>query len=230
MQPDPSLNAENPEDLVVKQQVRECAVAHDISQDSSVTYFQMAESGMLGQWIEHIWPCIKEFDFSVTLDLAAGHGRNTEMLKALAEEIYMVDVNHSCIEACKSRFGDTDGKCRFHYIVNDGYSLKDIPDSSITAVYSWDAMVHFDKLVVKRYVSEFARVLKNGGQAFFHHSNYGHVAPGADWRANPGWRTNTTKEFVAECVQSCGLELILQHALDWKGNPFDAISTCRKAG
>jgi len=223
------IEPENDEDLLVKRQVRECALAHDVSRDISVTYFQMAEAGMEHQWKRDIWPRIKDFDFSVTLDLAAGHGRNSEMLKTLAGEIYIVDVNQSCIDACKARFGDTDGKCRFHYIVNDGYSLKEIPDSSITAVYSWDAMVHFDKLVVKRYIAEFARVLKNGGKAFFHHSNYGHVSPEDNWCANPGWRTNTTREFVAECIQSFGLQSISQDALDWKGSAFDAITICSKA-
>ena len=229
MKNDSSNKTGTGEDSIVKQQVQECAVAHDVSQGSGVTYFEMAEPGMDAQWNSVIWPRIKDFDFSVTLDLAAGHGRNTAKLKALAKDIYVVDVNQSCIDACKARFGETDGMCRFHYVVNDGYSLAGIPDDSITTLYSWDAMVHFDKLVVQRYVMEFARVLKPGGKAFFHHSNYGHVAPDADWRSNPGWRSSTTKEFVADGVRNAGLELLSQDLLDWGGNAFDAMTICRKS-
>lgn len=213
---------------IVERQILECAVAHDVSQSSSVTYFAMAESGMDSQWSSMVWPRIQGFDFSVTLDLAAGHGRNIEKLKSLAGEIYVVDVNQSCIDACQARFGESDGKCRFHYLVNDGCSLKGVPGGSITSVYSWDAMVHFDKFVVRRYILEFARVLKSGGRAFFHHSNYGHVASDADWRSNPGWRSSTTKEFVADSVREAGLELISQDSIDSGGAPFDAITICRK--
>lgn len=229
MNPDTPEKPGTSENSIVKQQIRECAVAHDVSQGSGVTYFQMAEPGMEGQWASVIWPRIQDFDFSVTLDLAAGHGRNTSKLKELAKEIYIVDVNQSCIDACRARFGDSLGACKFHYVVNDGCSLTGIPDQSITSLYSWDAMVHFDKLVVRRYVMEFARVLKPGGKAFFHHSNYGHVAPGADWRSNPGWRSNTTREFVADSVRDANLELLSQDLLDWDGNAFDAMTICRKA-
>ena len=228
MKQDHSKTQESDGNSIVRRQILECAVAHDVSQNSTVTYFATAEAGMDSQWSSMVWPRIQGFDFSVTLDLAAGHGRNTAKLRSLASEIYMVDVNQSCIDACMARFGKSDGKCRFHYLVNDGCSLKGIPDGSITSLYSWDAMVHFDKFVVRRYILEFARVLKPGGKAFFHHSNYGHVAPAADWRANPGWRSNTTKEFVADSVREAGLELISQDSIDSGGAPFDAITICRK--
>lgn len=93
------------------------------------------------------------------LELAPGWGRNTARLVNHSKEIHLVDLNQSCIDRCKARFGDYTGPCKLHYYVNDGYSLPEIKDESISFIYSFDSMVHFDRLVVKEYFKEFSRVL-----------------------------------------------------------------------
>jgi hypothetical protein len=55
-----------------------------------------------------------------------------------------------------------------------------IASDSITLVYTWDSMVHFDKLIVQDYLAEIKRVLKAGSSAFLHHSNYGEKSPDSD--------------------------------------------------
>lgn len=218
---------ENKEIEIIQKQVHECKVTHDIAM-YSVPYFAGAEASMQRQWDSFIWPHVQNFDFSKTLDLAAGHGRNSNFLRRHAREIHLVDVNQSCIDACKQRFGESDGRCRFFYYVNDGVSLKEIPTNSMTCVFSWDAMVHFDKLVCRRYILEFARVLIPGGRAFFHHSNYGHIAPDNDWKTHPHWRSNATKESVADYLQEACLENLGQTLIDWEIKDLDCITLCRK--
>jgi hypothetical protein len=50
-------------------------------------YYEMAEGFMDAYWSEIIWPMVSDCDFSVVVDLAAGHGRNSEKLRRLADRI-----------------------------------------------------------------------------------------------------------------------------------------------
>lgn len=208
---------------VIRRQIDECREAHD-----EVGYYGAAEPGIEGQWRELIWPAIARADFRCVLELAPGHGRNTAKLIEQAREIHLVDVTKSCIDACRKRFGAGTPTCRLHYHVNDGRSLAAIADASITFVYSWDAMVHFDKRVVREYVREFARVLAPGGTGFVHHSNFGVVSSSESWLENPSWRSNMTRELFAEYCAEAGLEVVEQRLLDWFLEDLDCISTFRK--
>ncbi|GBO52272.1 hypothetical protein APA_5362 [Pseudanabaena sp. lw0831] len=199
-------------DNIMYKQIQECRDAHDVLLSPDVTYFDLAEqpSSMDDQWDKYIYVNIKDFDLSICIDLASGHGRNTNKLKEYAKQIHLVDVNKSCIDACKKRFGERDEKCSFFYYVNDGHTLKEISSSTIQFIYSWDAMVHFDKLVVKDYIKEFFRVLKSGGYGFVHHSNYGVINSSHDWMQNPGWRTNMTAELFVDYCNEVGLKIVKQ--------------------
>src|SRR5580698_5215177 len=56
-------------------------------------YYDDAEPYMEAQWNSLVWPEIQNFNFDVTLDFAAGHGRNTSMLARHARKLYSVDAN-----------------------------------------------------------------------------------------------------------------------------------------
>lgn len=56
-----------------------------------------------------------------------------------------------------------------------------IDSGSISFVYSFDSMVHFDKSIIRAYLVEFARVMRGGATGFLHHSNYGAFHPNTDW-------------------------------------------------
>ncbi|MGT2429910.1 class I SAM-dependent methyltransferase [Cupriavidus basilensis] len=73
-----------------------------------------------------------------------------------------------------------------------------IPDQSVTLIYKFDAMMHFDKLVVRDYVAEFRRILKPGGCAFIHHSNLGALHPDSDWARNTGSRSDMSAELTRQ--------------------------------
>ena len=51
----------------------------------SSPYYDSAEKDMQLQWDGLIWPFIKKCNFANTIDLAAGHGRNAEMLKKISQ-------------------------------------------------------------------------------------------------------------------------------------------------
>lgn len=195
-------------------------------------YFSDAEQVMAWQWGAVIQPMIKDLDFSCVLELAPGHGRNTEHIRKLAKEIHLVDVNVSCVEACQKRFGRELEGCSFYYYVTDGGSLSMIPSASITHVYSFDSMVHFDKLVVKDYVREIARGLLPGGTAFLHHSNFGAFKPNSDWAHNVGTRSDMSAALMVDYATAVGLAILFQRlsgkADGWGMDDLDCFSILQR--
>jgi hypothetical protein len=60
--------------------VAQCEASHS----GDAGYFVAAEERMEWQWHNVIWPFIEGSDFSAVLELACGHGRNTEYLRRRA--------------------------------------------------------------------------------------------------------------------------------------------------
>lgn len=178
-------------------------------------YYKVAEDQLEEQWNEVIWPAIQNFDFETTLELSPGGGRNTERLSKLASQLIAIDYNQDPLDRTQLRLGTQRENCRISYHRNDGSTLSMVTDHSITAIYCWDAAVHFDKAVLESYISEFARVLKPGGQGFLHHSDLGHRAH-KNIQRNPDWRSNGSKEVVAEACRASGLTLTKQQPLLWR--------------
>ncbi|MFN7921187.1 MAG: class I SAM-dependent methyltransferase [Bryobacteraceae bacterium] len=196
-------------------------------------YFAAAEPATADCWNKMIWPVIgrhrANMNFSSVVDLAAGHGRNSEMLKTFCDRITCVDINGECIEACKARFA---GDSRFSFVQNDGFSLQPIAAGSVTFLFSFDAMVHFDPEVVKNYVPEMARVLAPGGHGFVHHSNYTANA-GGDFRHSPHWRNYMSRELFTGYCKRAGLDIVESEVIDWGGGAdfyagLDCLTLFRK--
>ena len=224
--PTPAAIAEAIDEIIRWVTVAQCAHAHRAG-----LYFVHAEEFMPLQWERTIWPIIRDEDFTSTLELACGHGRNTEFLRQHAKSIDLVDVNRTCIDACEKRFGSEKDGCTFRYHLTTGNSLP-VPGGSISFVYTWDSMVHFDKLVVRDYVHEVLRVLKPGGSAFLHHSNYGTVAPDSNWIKNHGSRSDMTAELMREYAEEAGLKIKFQRlsgtADGWGIDDLDCLSLLAK--
>lgn len=216
------------DELVRWKTIIQCAHSHDVSKG----YFIDSEASIDFQWNQLIHPILKGLDFSVVLDLACGHGRNSEYLRKLTKELHLVDVNQSCLDACRERFGETIEGTRVHYHLTDGNHLHFIADQSISLVYTWDSMVHFDKLVVKDYVQEIGRVLRPGGAAFLHHSNFGAVAPDTDWAHNHGTRSDMSAELMHKFARTARLKVVRQDLQGrkegWGCDDLDCVSLLRK--
>ncbi len=187
-------------------------------------YYRIAEPDMNWQWESMIWPLIQDLDFSCVVDLAAGHGRNSEKLRQYADKLIIVDINQECIDYCKQRFGQDKN---ITYVKNDGLSLGQIEDQSVTLVYSFDSMVHFDSDVIKEYLGEFSRILKVGGKCFCHHSNYT-GNPGGKFTQSPHWRNFMSKELFAHYSLKVGLRPIQQKIIDWSESDLDCLSILQK--
>lgn len=172
-------------------------------------YFREAEGSFAIQWETVVWPLIRDFDFTHVLELSPGAGRNTQMLCTLARRLTAVDYNEYALKQTRERLGQVYSGCELQYHRNNGYDLSMVPDASVTAVYCWDAAVHFDREIVTAYIKEFGRVLEPGGCGFFHHSDLG---DGADKniKRNPGWRSNVSKELVADACRQSGLVVKVQ--------------------
>jgi ubiquinone/menaquinone biosynthesis C-methylase UbiE len=195
-------------------------------------YYDWAEPAMDEQWNAFFKPFLERFpfDFTDTLELAPGHGRNTNKLKDFARHLYLVDYNKTCIDKCRERFGKSIGRCEFTYIINDGVSLQGIEDRSISFIYTWDAMVHFDKLLVRQYMKEFFRVLKPDAYGFVHHSNYGALAtnPESPIDKNPAWRSTMSAALFRDYARELGGQVAAQRIIDWGEKDLDCISVIRK--
>jgi ubiquinone/menaquinone biosynthesis C-methylase UbiE len=189
-------------------------------------YFDEAEPHMDQQWNDIIWPLIKDFDFSVVLELGPGAGRNTKKLCAVSKIIYAIDLNSYALQRVKESVGESYKECKIEYHQNNGYSLPMIKDNSITSIYCWDAAVHFDKTVIKDYLSEFSRVLVKGGNGLIHHSNLGESADD-DISKNPHWRSNMSKDLFREYCLMFDLNVDLQKLINW-GEINDCISVFSK--
>jgi SAM-dependent methyltransferase len=177
-------------------------------------YYREAEGLFDGEWNEIIWPLIKDFDFGTVLELSPGGGRNTEKLSTLTSRLIVVDYSQDALNRTRARLGTHPRGCEISYHRNNGSELPMVPDRSVTAIYCWDAAVHFDKNVVLSYIREFARILKPGGSGFLHHSTLGDRAR-KNIKRNPGWRSNVSKELVVQACQANGLTVTLQQRVPW---------------
>lgn len=182
-------------------------------------YYERAE---LDDWLLPFWgeqsPFLRLFqrlDASCLVELACGRGRHTAHILAddrLAKpgSIVLMDANAENIEQCRKRFASRpEMQCR----QNNGVDFRPLPDFSATAIFCYDAMVHFEYDCVLSYVQDAFRVLRGGGQALLHHSNYAN--PGSHWNDNPHSRNFMSRELMSHAAQRTGFEVVEQIVMDW---------------
>lgn len=203
-------------------------------------YFALAEKDMESHWKAFVWPYISGADFTHVLEIACGHCRNTNKLKDLAKRISAIDINPSNVEYCKERFA---GNNKLRFYTTDGLTVPSQVEPSITFVYSFDAMVHFDAAVVANYLEEAERVMVPGATGYFHHSQSPRCPETlsttgfcsnpdtiGDDPANPHRRNAMSKAQFAEAARRVGLEIVRQVPVVWDPNngETDCVSVFRK--
>jgi ubiquinone/menaquinone biosynthesis C-methylase UbiE len=181
-------------------------------------YYDEAESTMDSQWEGEIWPFIRGCDFTFTVELAGGHGRNTEKLRHLARTLYVVDIREENVLFLEERFQHAKN---VSVVRNNGIDLAGIGDAQATFVYSWDSMVHFDSDVVRAYLREFRRVLKEGGYGFCHYSNVD-SDPTGSYVDHPGWRNFMSTKLFEHYLRKERLEPVRTRTV--KLDPSSATS------
>lgn len=192
-------------------------------------YFKIAEPHTERQWKGRIDHWIKDANYSEVIDLAAGHGRHSAILAERSTTLHVTDINVECIAAARERLGDPP---HIHYHVIDGCSLSFAASGSISFVFTFDSMVHFDDEVVFSYIDETSRVLGAGGLGFFHHSNYT-ASPGGDFRKNPHARNFMSQAFFIHRARKAGLDVVRSETIDWGGGEnfvecLDCLTLVRK--
>jgi SAM-dependent methyltransferase len=191
----------------------------------SEAYFDQAEKHLETHWATVIGPLIDGIQYDLAVDLASGHGRNARRLVEKARLVYCVDINPENIRFLRRRFlGDQ----RFIVYQNDGAHLPFCVDSSIDLFFCFDALVHFDLEIVQSYVKEAYRVLRKGGHAFIHCSNYT-GNPGGDFRDNPGWRNFMSFDIFTHLAKKARFTVVRGNKLAWAGiTDLDAVFLLRK--
>lgn len=178
-------------------------------------YFAEAEKLMHVFWDENsvFNRAFATLDLTTVLELACGKGRHSERVAPRAGTLTLVDVFPEHLIDC---IGRLQAHRNIAYVVNNGYDFAAVQSGSQTAVFCYDAMVHFAPEIVASYLAEIGRVLKPGGRAVLHHSNYD--GPQAQhYGLNPHARNRMSLPLFAEYAQMAGLAVESSVALGWGG-------------
>lgn len=176
-------------------------------------YYEDAE-----KWLHIFWDENSQFkrlfdqlELTHVLELACGHGRHGEKLRGKASKLTMMDINESNTEFCTQRFKN---EKNFEVLKNNGIDFQPVPNNSITSIFCYDAMVHFDHKLVLSYLQDTKRILVPGGLALYHHSNY----PNYNFQhygQNPHARNYMTKELFKDYAAQSGLIIKEQIVIGW---------------
>lgn len=196
---------------------------------SNWEYFDIADSA---PWVQTFWakesryrPLFDQLDLTAVVEIACGRGRHTAQIVEQCGQAWLVDSSVDAADDARKRFAD-----HLHVTValsSDGLTLP-VPDGSATAVFSYDAMVHFELLTVASYIAETGRVLLPGGRGLFHHSNYS-GNPTGKIDENPGWRNFMTVDIMAHLLSRSGLRVLSQTVFDRENPSGDALTMFEKA-
>ena len=190
-------------------------------------YYADAEQWTFVFWTEDgaFRPLFERLNLEHVVELACGHGRHAEMFKARARQITLLDILDENIERCRSRFAD---QPHIACMQNNGTDFRPLLDASASAIFCYDAMVHFTPDVVESYLLDTYRLLASGGRALFHHSNYG-VRSEHHYGQNPHARNYMTQELFFDFAGKAGLKIEVSRVIPWGEVPdLDCLTLLRK--
>lgn len=194
-------------------------------QDSA--YYDDAEKLMYIFWDENtiFRRLFEKLELSEVVELAVGHGRHAELVAARAGELVVMDVFEENLDFCRERlklFNNIEfQKC-------EGATFDGVDDGWATSIFCYDAMVHFSPDIVESYLNDTYRVLKPGGMALYHHSNYP-ATEDQHYGQNPHARNSMTMELFGSFCEQSNLRVIESIVIDWGGvEGLDCITLVKK--
>lgn len=190
-------------------------------------YYDIAE-----EWTDGFWDKgtvfrrgFDQLDVTNVVELACGHGRHVpKYIEHVGRGITLVDINQENLDFCQRRFGN---ETKIRYSLCCGNNFADIQDASQTAIFCYDAMVHFELLDIAAYLKDANRILVGGGKIWFHHSN-AMFSPGVAYYAKPHGRNFMSGEIFAHLAIRMGFKVLEQHVIDWGDKDLDCVSLCEK--
>lgn len=196
-------------------------------------YYERAESWLPCFWDKDsiFYKRFNELDLSSVVELACGHGRHVAQYVDKADSITLVDVNEENIDYCRKRLKKYKDKIFFYQ--NSGNNFNAIPSSSVTAIFTYDAMVHFNLLDILSYLQDAYRILVPGGKILFHHSNNYEARLGESFLVNTHARNFMTDKIFACLAMTVGFKVLSQDIMDWGTGEWlatnlDCLSLCEK--
>ena len=184
------------------------------------------------QWTFIFWDADQPFrsffdrlDLRAVLELACGHGRHSEIVASKSSSLTLMDIHPENLDSCRARLAGS-GNVRF--LTNSDYDFVPVEDGSLSAIFCYDAMVHFSPDLIASYLVDAARVLKPGGRALFHHSNRD-ADPDVHYGQNLQARNRMTLARFAELADQAGLMVMDARPIDWAGiAELDGLTLVRK--
>lgn len=168
----------------------------------------------------------QKLDLSHVIELACGRGRHVPQYIDRAGYVTLVDILQKNIDFCQQRFSD---KQNISYYCNNGYNLEKLKSGQYSALFSYDAVVHFEMMDIFSYLNDIHRVLSVGGLALIHHSN-NHGDYKASFETSIGGRSFMSKNIFAYLAYHAGFEVVEQQIIDWGEKDWDCISLIKKNG
>ena len=165
-----------------------------------------------------------KLDITEVVELACGRGRHVPQYIEKADSIILADILQKNIDFCKERFQGID---KIKYYTKSGCDLEEIENNSVTAIFSYDAMVHFESIDVYHYLQETYRILKPGGMALFHHSNNSKDYK-ATFLSGECGRNYMSMGLFAHFADRAGLEVVQQMEYKWTDSLTDGITLLKK--
>jgi ubiquinone/menaquinone biosynthesis C-methylase UbiE len=172
------------------------------------------------------WCFDRYLDLTNVLEIACGAGRHADQIVNRCGTLILVDTSPAALALARKRFAEISNV--LIPSATDGATLP-AEDRSVTAVFSYDAMVHFEPLTIATYLREIARVLVPGGRALLHHSNYA-KNPTGKFKDNPHWRNFMPPGLFAHFSDRANLRILEQQLFRWYGSwqRIDALTVLER--
>lgn len=193
-------------------------------------YYQKAESA---DWLEGFWnkdstfvSFFNELDLENTLEIACGAGRHSEQIIHRCKHLWLLDTSEAALEIAEKRLNQNKN---FTIIFHpSGFGIPEIiADESLTAIFSYDAMVHFEYDCVMEYITDAYRKLKPDGKVLFHHSNYD-KNPGGTIHENPSWRNFMSQGLFTHIAKRAGFKVLKSEVFSWTEKDTDCLTLLQK--
>lgn len=194
-------------------------------------YFKAADQK---EWVDTFWNKdsvfynhFQQLNIDSVLEIACGTGRHSLQVADKVRQLYLLDSSAGALEIARNKFSAYSNVTYLHNSEGLGIPREMLPDESLTAVFSYDAMVHFEQECVEAYINDSFRVLKPGGMALLHHSNYD-KNPKGNFSSNPGWRNFMSWQLFQQMAAAAGFHILASETISYTSENSDRITLLKK--